>query len=109
MKFHKYFKTNQKLLFKLERNEASSDRTELMTVYVDSVEHDHLILTLPYGADAVDQYHFHEGLNFEITTESFGLGIRTKGEFLRKEFGGQILRADQWQPGNVPAPDQPAT
>ena len=81
MNYQRYFKTDQQLLLKVQKDAENSARTELMSVLVVSLDEDSLLVSLPYGADAVDQYPFSEELSFEITTESMGLGIRATGRF----------------------------
>jgi hypothetical protein len=81
MSLQTYFKPSQKLLLKVQGPAEQQKRTEFMTVYVASISDDQLVLTLPYGADAVDQYPFCAGLPFEISTETLGMGIRTTAEF----------------------------
>jgi c-di-GMP-binding flagellar brake protein YcgR len=87
MSLQVYFKPSQKLLLKIQGPAERQKRTELMTGYVDSVAGDLLVLTLPYGDDAVDHFPFSEGLPFEITTEALGMGIRTSAEFKAKLSG----------------------
>lgn len=84
MNYQRYFKPEQQLLLKVENDLNQDGRIELMTVHVVVCEDDRLIVSLPYGADAVDQYPFHKDMPFEITTESMGMGVRTKGNFDRK-------------------------
>jgi len=81
MNYQRYFKPDQKLLLKVQKDAENSAMTELMSVFVVSLDEDSLLVSLPYGADAVDQYPFSEELSFEITTESMGLGIRATGRF----------------------------
>ncbi len=90
MNYHRYFKPGRQLLLRAIYKEESADRTELMTVFVVSLEKETLILSLPYGDDAVEQYPFKEGLTFEITTEVMGMGIRATGVFDKKIDGSHI-------------------
>ena len=90
MNYQRYFKSGQQLLLKALNDTEQNGRTELMTVFVVSLEEDSLILSLPYGTDAVDQYPFSEGLSFEISTEVMGLGVRTTGSFEKKNDGNQF-------------------
>lgn len=97
MNFQRYFKPEQQILLRVDNDINQDGRTELMTVYVVSAEKNSLIVSLPYGADAVDQYPFHKDLPFEITTESLGMGIRATGTFTRKIDGNKFelnLNAD---------------
>ncbi|MDX2480082.1 MAG: PilZ domain-containing protein [Desulfuromusa sp.] len=84
MNYHRYFKSGQQLLLKVQDDKEHKGRTELMTVFVVSLEEESLLLSLPYGANAVDQYPFSEGLSFEISTEAMGLGVRTTATFKEK-------------------------
>ncbi len=90
MNYQRYFKSGQQLLLKAQSDSVQDVRTELMTVFVVSLEEDSLVLSLPYGDDAVEQYPFSEGLPFEISTEAMGLGIRTTGSFKEKIDGNQF-------------------
>ncbi|MEE4252841.1 MAG: PilZ domain-containing protein [Desulfuromusa sp.] len=95
MNYQRYFKTDQQLLLKVLNNAEKSARTELMTVFVVSLDEESLLVSLPYGADAVEQYPFREELSFEITTESMGLGIRATGHFVKKIDGNKFtIRLD---------------
>ncbi|MDA3903941.1 MAG: PilZ domain-containing protein [Desulfuromusa sp.] len=84
MNYQRYFKSGQQLLLKAQNDTEQKGRTEFLTVFVVSLEEDSLLLSLPYGANAVDQYPFSEGLSFEISTEAMGLGVRTTGSFKEK-------------------------
>jgi c-di-GMP-binding flagellar brake protein YcgR len=90
MNYQRYFKSGQQLLLKALHDTEQNSYTELMSVFVVSVEEDSLVLSLPYGADAVNQYPFKEGLLFEITTEAMGLGVKTTGTFKKKIDGNQF-------------------
>lgn len=90
MNYQRYFKSGQQLLLKALHDTEQNNYTELMSVFVVSVEEDSLVLSLPYGADAVNQYPFKEGLLFEITTEAMGLGVKTTGTFKKKIDGNQF-------------------
>jgi len=89
MKFQRYFKPGQQLLLKAT-NPKQDGRTELISVLVTSISDEILIVSLPYGADAVNQYPFEDNSAFEITTETLGLGLRTSGTFLRRINGSQF-------------------
>ncbi len=86
MKFQRYFKSGQQLLLKAS-NKKDDDRTELITATVSSLADDRLIVSLPYGDDAAEQYPFEEISFFEITAEVFGVGIKALGNF-EKRLGG---------------------
>lgn len=90
MNYQRYFKPKQQLLLKVHNETNQDGRMELMTVYIVSSEEDSLVLSLPYGADAVNHYPFNKGLLFEVTTEAMGLGVRTTGTFERKIDGSQF-------------------
>ncbi len=90
MNYQRYFKSGQQLLLKVQNEAEQQKRTELMTVFVVSLEEDSLVVSLPYGEDAVDQYPFSDGLSFEISTEAMGLGVRTTGSFEKKIDGDQF-------------------
>lgn len=90
MNYQRYFKSGQQLLLKAQSDTVQDGRTELMTVSVVSLEDDSLVLSLPYGENAVEQYPFSEGLSFEISTEALGLGVRTTGSFKKKINGNQF-------------------
>lgn len=90
MNYQRYFKSGQQLLLKVQNAADQQGRTELITGFVVSLEDDLLLLSLPYGADAVDQYPFSAGLSFEISTEAMGLGVRTTGIFQGKFAGNKF-------------------
>lgn len=90
MKYQRYFKPEQQLLLRVENDIHQDGRTELMTVNVVSCEDTTLTVSLPYGADAVDQYPFHEDMPFEITGEAIGMGIRTSATFAGKVSGSEF-------------------
>lgn len=89
MKFQRYFKSGQQLLLKAT-NKKHDGRTELISVLVSALNNDHLVVSLPYGADAVDQYPFENNSNFEITTEAFGLGVMATGAFEKRLDGNRF-------------------
>lgn len=90
MKYQRYFRPEQQLLIRVKTDTHQDDRTELMTGYIISADQDTIIVSLPYGTDAVDQFPFQEKMPFEITTEALGMGIRAQGHFARKVTGNQI-------------------
>ncbi|MCW8859790.1 MAG: PilZ domain-containing protein [Deltaproteobacteria bacterium] len=90
MKYQRYFKPTQQLLLKVNNDLHQDGRTELMTAFVTSCKEETLIVSLPYGANAVEQYPFREGLPVEISTESMGMGIKTTGSFDKKVDGSQF-------------------
>ncbi len=89
MKFQRYFKSGQQLLLKAT-NPKQDGRTELISVFAASINGNQLVVSLPYGADAVDQYPFEDNSTFEITTEALGLGIRANGRFQERISGSQF-------------------
>lgn len=90
MNYQRYFKPEQQLLLRVNTDFNQDSRTELMTGYIVSAEQDTIVVSLPYGADAVEQYPFREKMPFEITTEALGMGIRAQGHFAKKVTGNQI-------------------
>ncbi len=90
MNFQRYFKPGQKLTLKAINTETPGARTELITVFIKTLESDRLILSMPYDPDAVDQYPFEKKSIFEITTESLGLGLKANGNFTRKIDGNHF-------------------
>ncbi len=82
MNYQRYFKNGQQLLLRVQNDVKQDGRTELMTAFVDSSEEGFLILSLPYGADSVDQYPFRPELPFEVTSEALGLGVRAAASFV---------------------------
>lgn len=90
MNYKRYFRSGQQLLLKVQNGTNQNERTELMTAFVVSLERDSLVLSLPYGADAVNQYSLNTGLSFEVTTEAMGLGIRTTGNLEETIDGNQF-------------------
>jgi hypothetical protein len=90
MNYQRYFKSEQQLLLQVKNVDNQDDRAELMTGYVVSTDGEDLVVSLPYGNDAVNQYPFREKMPFEITTEALNMGIRVQGYFDRKISGNQI-------------------
>jgi hypothetical protein len=90
MNYQRYFKPGQQLLLKVHNETKQDGRTELMTVFVVSSDEDSLILSLSYGADAVDKYPFRKETPFEVSTEAMGLGVRATGHFEKKISGSQF-------------------
>ncbi|MEA3545840.1 MAG: PilZ domain-containing protein [Thermodesulfobacteriota bacterium] len=84
MNYQRYFKSGQQLLLKAQGDVEEKGRTELLTVFVVSLEEGSLVLSLSYDADAVKDYPFSQGLSFEITTDAMGLGVKTTGHFEKK-------------------------
>jgi len=90
MNYQRYFKSEQQLLLQVKRDDNQDNHTELLTGYVISTEGDYLVVSLPYGTNAVDQYPFREKMPFEITTEALSMGIRVQGFFDKNVSGNQI-------------------
>ncbi len=90
MIFQRYFKVGQRVLLKAIDPDKETDRTELLTAYMDGGEDNIYILSLPYGNNATEQYPFTEQMTFEISSEAMGLGIRITGAFLEKIDGQRI-------------------
>ncbi len=90
MNFQRYFRPEQQLLLRVDNDVHQDGRTELMTVYVVSSEENSLVVSLAYGADAVDQYPFRSDMTFQITTEALGMGIRATGLFVKKIDGSRF-------------------
>lgn len=62
----------------------------LLSSYIHGGGADYFDLTLPYGDDAAKQYPFHEEMEFELSTDSLGLGARVNGRFREILSGNQI-------------------
>ena len=89
MIYQRYFKNGQRML--LTQLEPKSDgRTDLLTVYMEGGEKETFVLSLPYSDDAAEQYPFSEGMPFELSSDSLGLGIRVTGTFLNRLDGRRI-------------------
>ncbi len=91
MIYQRYFKVGKQLLLRTLHDAENSHLTELMTVFVLSIEGDFLTLSLPYGDNSAEHYPFKEGLSFEISTEAMGMGIRATGSFVKKVDGNHIM------------------
>lgn len=87
MNNQRYFKSGQQLLLRALKKTREDGRTELITAYVDSCERDHVILSLPYGEDSVNHIPFAADMEFEVTSDAYGLGIRATGVFQKKISG----------------------
>lgn len=89
MLYQRYFKNGQKLLLNaLDRSDDS--RTELLSATMEGGDGDLFTLSLPYSADATEQYPFAVGRPFEISSEALGLGIRVTGS-IEQKIDGQRL------------------
>lgn len=91
MNYQRYFKPGRQLLLRALRNEEDTGRTELLTVFVDTLEGENLTLSLPYGDDSVEQYPFETGLAFELSTETMGMGVKATGSLLKTVDGNHIV------------------
>jgi len=91
MNYQRYFKPGHQLLLRVLHSETSTDRTELLTAFVDTLEEEKLTLSLPYGDDSVNHFPFDEGSVFEISTEVMGMGVKATGEFLKTADGNHIV------------------
>lgn len=80
--YKRYFKIGQSLLLKVGSHHERDNRTELLNVHVISVTGDVLVVSLPYGEDAVRQYPFSRELSFLITTDVLGMGLKISAEFV---------------------------
>jgi hypothetical protein len=89
MDFQRYFKPEQQLLLRVAGQ--TRGRTELLTGYVVCCDRDEVVVSLPYGIDVVDQYPFGETVSFEISSEAFGMGIRTGADFAGRTNGSQFV------------------
>ncbi len=90
MNYQRYFKPGRQLLLRAIYAEEGAERTEFITAFVVSLENEILIVSLPYGDNAAEQYLFEKDHSIEITTEVMGMGIRATGTFDHKIDGKQI-------------------
>lgn len=86
----RYFKPGQKVLLRPNETTTPNGYAGLLSGYIHSGGHDFFDLTLPYGPDSAIQYPFHTDMNFEISSESLGLGARVSGTFDKILSGDRI-------------------
>ncbi|PLX96653.1 MAG: hypothetical protein C0622_14385 [Desulfuromonas sp.] len=97
MNFQRYFRSDQQVVLQVTNPADQNGRTELMTAYVVSSNNGILVVSLPYGENALDKYPFNEEMIFEITTNALGMGLRAHGTFSQKISGRRFaikLRPD---------------
>lgn len=86
----RYFRPGQKILLRPTDSAAPEGYAGLLSCYLHSGGDDYFDLTLPYGADAANQYPFHDEMDFELSSESLGLGARINGRFDKILAGDRI-------------------
>jgi len=98
MSFGKYFTKGQKVFLKRLYSDEEPPAVDTITGYAVHSEPMQLDLALPYGSDAADSYPFEPGMQFEIMTDSRGMGLRLTASFVEKisrqdirlEFAGDL-------------------
>lgn len=79
MAYRKYFKPDQKLLVTL--SEDGREHHETLTMYFVEGSGKHMKLRLPYKLKRGEEHQFHDGEEFDLATESLGLGIRQRARY----------------------------
>lgn len=89
MIYKRYFKNGQRILLTaLEQKEDG--RKEYLTAIINGGDESSFIVSLPYSEDAANQYPFSPGMQFEISSESLGLGVRVTSQFKKQLDGKRI-------------------
>lgn len=86
----RYFRPGQKVLLRPEDSATPDGHAGLLSCVLNGGGDDYFDLTLPYGAEAANQYPFHEEMAFEISSESLGLGARVNGQFKEILSGNRV-------------------
>ena len=86
----RYFRPGQKILLRPLDPTTPDGYAGLLSSYLQGGGDDYFDLTLPYGAEAANQYPFHEGMELELSSDSLGLGARVDGRFDRILAGNRI-------------------
>ncbi|PLX94408.1 MAG: hypothetical protein C0619_03040 [Desulfuromonas sp.] len=87
----RYFRPGQKVLLRPSASSTPEGHVRLLSCYLQGGGDDYFDLTLPYGADAANQYPFHDKMDFELSSDSLGLGARVSGRF-REVISGNKIR-----------------
>lgn len=87
----RYFKPGQKVLLRPVAPSAPDGHAGLLSSYIQGGGDDYFDLTLPYGPDSANQYPFHDEMDFELCSDSLGLGARVNGRF-REIISGNRIR-----------------
>lgn len=92
MPLKKYMKAGQKISLRVltDKNDAPG-HLDALTTYLHSLGRQTLDLTVPYRTSAEERYPFKEGMQFEIMTNSLGVGIQLTGT-LEKITGSNQIR-----------------
>lgn len=92
MPLKKYMKAGQKIALRVipDSSEAPA-HLDALTTYLFGLGRQTLDLTLPYRTAAEEHYPFKEGMQFEIMTNSMGVGIQLTGT-LEKITGTNRIR-----------------
>ncbi|HKJ05578.1 MAG TPA: PilZ domain-containing protein [Geopsychrobacteraceae bacterium] len=86
----RYFRPGQKILLHPKDPTTPDGYAGLLSSYLQGGGDDYFDLKLPYGADAASQYPFHEEMNFELSSDSLGLGAKITGRFKELVSGDTI-------------------
>ncbi|WP_020675334.1 PilZ domain-containing protein [Geopsychrobacter electrodiphilus] len=90
MIYQRYFKTGQRVQLRAKQPLPTEGRNELLSAKIESGDTNYFDLSLPYGPNAVKQYAFHEDMQFELSADAMGLGVRVSVNFLTKLEGNLI-------------------
>jgi len=86
----RYFRPGQKILLRPLDPASPDGYAGLLSSYIHGGGVDYFDLTLPYGDNAAKQYPFHKEMEFELSSDSLGLGARVYGHFREILSGNQI-------------------
>ena len=82
--FEQYFNTGQKIFMQRVIDDQELPVLETMSGHVIRNQQRQLDIRLGYGTDAAKSYPFYPGMEFEIMTDSAGMGLRMIASFVKK-------------------------
>ncbi|WP_429884533.1 PilZ domain-containing protein [Geoalkalibacter halelectricus] len=87
---NKYFKPGQKVQIHPQNSPALGSHLESLTAQVVNCGNQQLELSLPYQTQAGEEFPFQPRMPLELVSQSFGLGVRARGEVTRLGAKGLI-------------------
>lgn len=90
MIYQRYFKNGQKILLTLLK-QSEDGRKEFLSAIINGGDNNSFIVSLPYSDDAANQFPFSPGMQFEISSDTMGLGVRVTGQFKKQLDGKRIV------------------
>lgn len=91
MSYGRYFPTGQKTFIKRVFPSGEQGVLDTVTGYVTGTGANHVDLSLPYGAQAADDYPFEPEMRFELLCDNKGMGLRLQASF-REQLSSRDIR-----------------